>query len=203
MTSTTNWGFTSAAVLLFVTLLSMILVVFQLSGWAFALSLILLLGVLLWGLLGAMTVYGSIRWSWSFLMPVPIVMLVYSLVVYTRQGMIEYLGILITGAIILFLVTVINMRLVADSDAQPKVQVYERLPEKVEPVKAQKASSTAKSASVSSSVTPGRFVASKFGTTYHTAKCDWAKKVRKRNQVWFKTKDEAKRAKLRPHSCIK
>lgn len=203
MAQTTNWGFVSAAVLLFVTLLSMILVVFQLSGWSFVLSFILLLGVLLWGLLGSMAVYGGIRWAWSFLMPVPVVMLIYAFVVYTSQGSVEYLGTLIAGAVILFLVTVINMRLVAESSGKPKVEVYERMPEKVEPVKAQASSSAAKSASVSSSVTPGRFVASKFGTTFHTAKCDWAKKVKKRNQVWFKTKDEARRAKLKPHSCIK
>ena len=44
---------------------------------------------------------------------------------------------------------------------------------------------------VSKDFKPGKFVASKSGTTYHSPKCDWAKKIKKKNQVWF---DNAKDA---------
>ena len=49
---------------------------------------------------------------------------------------------------------------------------------------------------------PGKYVASKMGKTYHAPKCDWAKRIQKKNRVWFDSKDEAKKAKLKAHDCV-
>ena len=49
---------------------------------------------------------------------------------------------------------------------------------------------------------PGKYVASKTGNSYHIPKCDWAKKIKKGNQVWFNDEKEAKK-KFKAHSCIK
>jgi|TARA_B100002003_G_C14142631_1_gene549374 hypothetical protein len=49
---------------------------------------------------------------------------------------------------------------------------------------------------------PGKFVASKTGSVYHAPKCDWAKKISKKNQVWFNTKDQAKKKGYKQHSCL-
>ena len=38
---------------------------------------------------------------------------------------------------------------------------------------------------------PGRYVASKRGKYYHEAKSEWAKKIKKINQVWFDSKEDA------------
>ncbi len=40
---------------------------------------------------------------------------------------------------------------------------------------------------------PSRFIASKNGSTYHSPKCDWAKKISKKNIIWFNTTSTAKR----------
>ncbi|MEE9525573.1 MAG: hypothetical protein V3V78_03130 [Candidatus Woesearchaeota archaeon] len=49
---------------------------------------------------------------------------------------------------------------------------------------------------------PGKYVASKTGKKYHAPKCDWAKKIKESNQVWFDSKEEAKKEKLSPCNCV-
>jgi hypothetical protein len=50
---------------------------------------------------------------------------------------------------------------------------------------------------------PGKFVGSSTSNKYHSPKCDWAKKIKKKNQVWFKTEMEARRKGYSKHSCLK
>jgi len=50
---------------------------------------------------------------------------------------------------------------------------------------------------------PGVYVASKQGTTFHSAKCDWAEKINEKNQVWFNDKEEAENQGFKPCSCVK
>jgi len=57
--------------------------------------------------------------------------------------------------------------------------------------------------SVTETFTPGKFIASKTGTVYHAPKCDWAKKISKKNQVWLKDKKEARKKGYKQHSCLK
>jgi len=66
-------------------------------------------------------------------------MLLYGFLVYMVRGPVEYSGLLITSSLILFVVTVINMRLDDPVTTVPKVEVY-HAPEKIEP-KSQKATS--------------------------------------------------------------
>jgi hypothetical protein len=49
---------------------------------------------------------------------------------------------------------------------------------------------------------PGKFVASARSNIYHEPKCEWAKKIKKDRQVWFKDKREAQRKGHRKHSCV-
>ena len=46
-------------------------------------------------------------------------------------------------------------------------------------------------------------MASKSGTKYHAPKCDWAKKIKKSNAVWFISKEEAKKAGYKKDDCVK
>lgn len=50
---------------------------------------------------------------------------------------------------------------------------------------------------------PGKFIASKTGSVYHGSKCDWAKKISKKNQIWFQDSKEAKKKGYKQHSCLK
>lgn len=49
---------------------------------------------------------------------------------------------------------------------------------------------------------PGKYVASKRSNVYHAPKCDWAKKIRKERQVWFKDKEEAWEKGYKAHDCV-
>lgn len=57
-------------------------------------------------------------------------------------------------------------------------------------------------AEVTTSFEPGKYVASKTGKKFHAPKCDWAKKIHKKRQVWFNTKEEAESKGLKACDCI-
>ena len=50
---------------------------------------------------------------------------------------------------------------------------------------------------------PGKYIASTGGSVYHEPKCDWAKRIVKKRQVWFDDKRLANRKGYRKHSCVK
>ncbi|MFH1276088.1 MAG: hypothetical protein ABIH82_03175 [Candidatus Woesearchaeota archaeon] len=50
---------------------------------------------------------------------------------------------------------------------------------------------------------PGKFVASKNSNNYHEPKCEWAKKIKPARMVWFKSKEEAWDKGYKAHTCVK
>ncbi len=48
---------------------------------------------------------------------------------------------------------------------------------------------------------PGKYVASENGKSYHTAKCRFAKRIKKKNRIWFKTRRKAESEGYEPHDC--
>lgn len=51
-------------------------------------------------------------------------------------------------------------------------------------------------------ISPGKYVASSQSNLYHEAKCDWAKKIKKERQIWFREKEEAWENGYKRHSCV-
>ena len=49
---------------------------------------------------------------------------------------------------------------------------------------------------------PGKYIASKYGNTYHEPKCEWARKINKTHQVWFAVKENAWEKGYKAHSCV-
>ncbi len=50
---------------------------------------------------------------------------------------------------------------------------------------------------------PGKYLASKYGNTYHEPRCEWAKKINKSHQVWFAAKENAWEKGYKAHDCVK
>lgn len=50
--------------------------------------------------------------------------------------------------------------------------------------------------------TPGKFLASRKANKFHVAKCDWAKRISKSNQIWFNSEEEAKAQGFEADKCI-
>ena len=51
---------------------------------------------------------------------------------------------------------------------------------------------------IEKSFTPGKYIASKTGVKFHAPKSEWGKKIKKKNAVWFDSKEEAKKAGYKP-----
>jgi len=56
--------------------------------------------------------------------------------------------------------------------------------------------------SVVKEYSPGKYLASKTGKKYHSPKCDFAKKIPKKNRVWFNSIEDAKKKGYGPCKCI-
>ncbi|GEM_PF-1080182 len=67
---------------------------------------------------------------------------------------------------------------------------------------ATKSSSPTLSAKAGAVHSPGKYIASKYGNTYHEPKCEWAKKINKAHQVWFAVKENAWEKGYKAHSCV-
>ncbi|MBI2558920.1 hypothetical protein HYW20_06375 [Candidatus Woesearchaeota archaeon] len=49
---------------------------------------------------------------------------------------------------------------------------------------------------------PGKFIASRKSNKFHIAKCDWAKRVSKENQIWFDSKEDAEIKGFQADRCV-
>ncbi len=90
---------------------------------------------------------------------------------------------------------------IIEKEIIPKIKEMEAKLEKE--ISLSKSKPQSKSPKYETQFYPGKFLASKNGSVYHTAKCDWAKKISGRNQAWFQTKEEAKKAGYKQHDCVK
>ncbi len=59
-----------------------------------------------------------------------------------------------------------------------------------------------KAVKVETEYTPGKYVASLRSNQYHEPRCDWAKKIKRERQVWFKEKQDAWERGYRAHACV-
>lgn len=59
-----------------------------------------------------------------------------------------------------------------------------------------------KNIKVETEFTPGKYVASLRSNQYHEPRCDWAKKIKRERQVWFKEKQDAWERGYRAHACV-
>ncbi len=102
---------------------------------------------------------------------------------------------LMTGTIIVtifgFLIAMVSYRISSNDDDD-----YDSDLEEIGPIEEEKAE-------VTTSFEPGKYVASKTGKKFHAPKCDWAKRIKKKSQVWFHDKDEAKKQKYKACDCVK
>ncbi len=168
--------------MLLIVFLGLIKVIFVFKGLGFLLELLALLILLFIAFIALIPAYSGSRGGWGFLSGVFILILLNLLVIYIRTNMSDklFLGTALFSAIG-FVISVANIK---------KEEEYE------EPVEEEKEKE------VYTNFEPGKYIASKTGSTYHIPKCDWAQKIKKGNQVWFDDEKEAKK-KFKAHSCVK
>ena len=174
---------------LLVTFLGLISMVFDLHRFAFILEFLILLGLLLVGIIAAVGISHNMRWAWMLL------------ALFFGFAFLDMLFInAITTA-----KTAYFPHLLAVAIAGFFISLFSIEKEKAEAAKDARTTSGTHSLgeAVKKTFTPGKYIASKTGTKFHSPKCDWAKKVKKSNAVWFNTKEEAKKAGYKADDCIR
>ena len=176
--------FLTNLIILFILFLSIISIVFKLTGDFFSFELFLLI---LFLIISIVLMYGlgsGKRWAWPWMLVFYELNMINLLILYFRTFVFKEIMLPLVVAGIGFIIALVK------SEPEEEFEEYEVKQE----IKAEKSSKKI--------FTPGKFVASKTGSVYHAPKCDWAKKIKKQNQVWFDDEKEAKKN-YKKHSCLK
>ncbi len=165
--------------ILLIVFLGLTKIIFRYSGLGFLLELLFVALLLFISFVALIPAYSGSKGGWGVLNGVFILILLDLLFIFMKTGTtgVTFLFTLLFAALG-FVLSVLNI----------KKEEEEKEVGKEEPVY--------------TNFEPGKFVASKTGTSYHAPKCDWAKKIKKANQVWFNDEAEAKKD-YKPHSCLK
>ena len=165
----TRFGLIAAICLLFIALASMILVVFDLSGLSFLLSMVLLVCLLSFSFLSLGGAIGNRAWGWSFLSFLSLILVLFTYFVYMIEGTLDSLSTLLISSITLLIVSFVNFRLADAPRARkrPSVELYGNDMEKMEPI-----SESIEPDKPKRSFSKGSYVASQSASTYHLQSCE-------------------------------
>jgi len=172
-------GFLVMDIILLLIFYGLIKTIFKFSGRTFLLEIIVLLVLLFFSIIALIGFYNGMNWG-SYLHAFIFLLILADLLLisrYINAGRMFYLSAVFSAIGLVFAVSSIR------NENEPYKES-----EKEEPVY--------------TNFEPGKYVASKTATTYHTANCDWAKKIKEPNRVWFDTEAEAKKQGYNKHSCL-
>jgi len=163
--------------------------IFDLHRFAFYGEFLILFGLSFVALISIMGIKSDSRWAW-------ILLKIFFIIVF--------LDILFINAIttsknpyFLYLLVIAGVGSFISFFSIPKKSMD------VEEKKASESVKSSKTTSTKKTFVPGKFIASKTGVKYHAPKCDWAKKIKKSNAVWFDSKEAAKKAGYKKDKCVK
>ena len=180
-------------IVLLIVFLGSTLTIFKLSGVGFLLEALLLIGLLIIGFIALIPAYNNKNAGWGFLSAVCFIALLNLLIIYQRTNLVNKTTLLTAAfAALGFFIGMVKLKSSEPEEAQETASKKETA----------QASNKKEAAKVKTTFTPGKFVASTSGTTYHKPTCGWAKKIKKTRQVWFDSEKDAKK-KYKPHSCLK
>ena len=171
--------------ILLISFIGLIIMAFNFGGALLIGELALICLLLLLAFIAVIGVYAGAKWSHGMLFFVFALVLADLIFIYYKTrtiGAIHFVSMVVSA--IGFIVSIASIR---DED---KFDDYEPAPEEADEVEPE------------TKYTPGKYVASKSASNYHAPKCDWAKKIKKSNQVWFESEDEAKEKGYKAHSCL-
>ncbi len=164
-------------IILLITFLGLINMVFNLHRFAFYLEFLILLGLFLAAIISAVGINNNFRWAWILLaLFFAFVFLNMIFINAISTVKVQFFLPLIVVAVVGFFVSIFS------------IEAREEEAEEGE---------------VKKTFKPGKYIASKTGSKFHAPKCDWAKKIKKSNTVWFESEEDAKKAGYKADSCVK
>jgi len=182
--------FLAMVIVMFILFLSLINIVFDLTGVFFIFEFLLLLILLLAGVIfTARIIHNSDNWMWSGLMVFFGINLVnISCLFWINANFSDVILPLTVGAAGFVIALVKKGSEKEQDDVTEEERPAVKEAPKIEDIKV--------------NFSPGKYVASEIGKKYHIPKCDFAKKINKNNIVWFDDKSDAKRKGYMPCKCI-
>ncbi|MEA2036927.1 MAG: hypothetical protein U9O94_05425 [Nanoarchaeota archaeon] len=172
-------GFFIVDIILLIVFLGLLRLVFRLSGWGFLLEVLAIVILLFISFIALIPAYSGSRGGWAFLSGVFILALLDLVVLHLRSNIygLAFLGTLLFAALG-FVLAIMKIQSADSYEEQDDEEAY-------------------------TNFEPGKYVASKRGSTYHAPKCDWAEKIDKKNRVWLESDSDAKKKGYKKHSCLK
>lgn len=178
---------------LLVTFLSLISMVFNLHRLAFIVEFLILLALMLLGLIAAIGISSNMRWAWILMAwLLGFVLADMALINIISAEKTPYFLYIAAIAVAGFFISLFSIE---------KEKMEEAKPESMRA--ADKAGKKEAENKVEKSFKPGKYIASITGAKFHSPKCDWAKKIRKSNAVWFDNKEDAIKAGYKADECVR
>ncbi len=194
-----NISFFAINFILLFAVISFILVVFDLHRFAFVLELGMLLVLLFFMGFAVFAVYHNKKWGWTLAGAVLALLLlnIFFICLLTKTFDTPYLtaALFSIAGLALVAFNLRNEKQISNVH-EPSAKDYYPYIDKMEPEE------KAAEPHIEKTFTPGKFVASKKANKFHAAKCDWAKRIDKSNQVWFNSREEAEAQGLEADKCI-
>lgn len=196
--------FAAINILLMAVFLSTIALVFQLDGYYFIFEFVLLALLLAASAICVAGLYSGYRWVFSSLTLAMAIAMLNTIILYTLQPKVTpaYIISMVSTGIIFMLSAVKNKETSVIGQSVPEtvhqIEIVHDIPHSsdADPV------SYTSSSNIEETFDPGKYVASITGSVYHSPRCEWAKKIKKKKQVWFSDKSEAREKGYKAHECV-
>ncbi|MEK6983542.1 MAG: hypothetical protein AABX33_03130 [Nanoarchaeota archaeon] len=195
--------FAMNCILLFL-VISFILIVFDLHRFAFVIELGILLILISFMAFGMFLAYHDKKFGWTMLGASIILLLINTFFIFLITDIFETPHMtIIFFSVIGLLVVLLNLRhgieesYHAQSEEDYKPNGYYQYIDKMESVEQPK-----DEPKIAKTFTPGKFIASKKANKFHVAKCDWASRISKSNQIWFNSKEDAEAQGFEADKCV-
>jgi len=168
-------------IILLIVFLGLIKIIFDLNRFFFLGELALAIFLICIAFISLIGAFSNENWGWIGLSVVYAILLLNLLFIHARDHSSRLLLLTIFIAVIGFIIAVAKIKRSEDEEEffeEPEVE------------------------EVTTTHEPGKYVASATGSSYHAPNCDWAKKIKEKNRVWFDDEKDAKK-RFKPHSCLK
>ena len=182
------------------------LIVFDLHRFAFVIELMVLLVFIFLLTFSMHAVYNNKAWGWTLAGVTLILLLINTFFILLLKRTFETPHITtIFFSVVGLVIVLLNLKRGREPDESKigghgKVTDYYPYIDKMEPKEEQ--ISKGQETKVEKKFTPGKFVASKKANKFHTAKCDWAGRISRENQLWFNSKEEAQSKGFQADRCV-
>ncbi len=166
--------------LLFVGFLGLIDSIFNMNGWKFYAEVLVLLGLLFLSILALLLLWNKVSFGYVLSACISFVMLLNLLLFYFVASMDTLLFLALVSTLSVFVLSVMGI-----GGKEPEVK-----------------SKPAPKPKVIKTYTSGKVVSSKSSKYYYLPTSSQAKKISKKNQVWYDSDEDAKKAGKKPHSSV-